>query len=170
MRDRNVTRAECDGCHEHRSPHTAAGAAAVTAIVLVAGVSGCANHNGLALARQACGHVDRSLAIYRSVERSPGSAGTAGEQARALAQLRNALPIAASAAQEATQWQALMTTLAESARVPESDLVHALEAQCAVARGNGVAPPPTPTTTSRRLASDDGSVRPIHPADGGYRG
>jgi len=144
--------------------------AVVVAMVLAAGISRCTNRNGLALARQACSHVDRSLAIYRSAERSPGSAGAAGEQAQALAQLRSALPITASAAGEATQWQALMTTLSESARVPESDLVHALEAQCAVARGNGVAPPPTPTTTSRRLASDDGSVRPIHPADGGYRG
>jgi hypothetical protein len=171
VRDANVTHSRRDGCYEHKNPRTAPSAVAVVvAMVLAAGISGCTNRNGLALARQACSHVDRSLAIYHSAERSPGSAGAAGEQAQALAQLRSALPITASAAGEATQWQALMTTLSESARVPESDLVHALEAQCAVPNGNGVAARPSPTTTSERLASADGSVRLIRPLGGGAQG
>ena len=44
------------------------------------------------------------------------------------------MPIAATAAGEAPQWQALMATLAESSRgVPESYLVGALQQQCNMA-------------------------------------
>ncbi len=82
VRDANVTHSRRDGCYEHKNPRTAPSAVAVVvAMVLAAGISGCTNRNGLALARQACSHVDRSLAIYHSAERSPGSAGAAGEQA-----------------------------------------------------------------------------------------
>jgi hypothetical protein len=117
-------------------------------MVLAVSLSGCANSDGLALARKACRHVDRSLALYRSAGQRPASARAAGIQARALAQLRSALPIAATAAGEEPQWQALMTTLSESTRVPESKLVYALEAQCAAVSANGDAPPPSPTSTS----------------------
>lgn len=120
------------------------GAAAVSvAAALGAGLSGCASSNGLALARKACSDVDRSLSLYQSSEQLPMSSRSEAEQAQALDQLRAALPIAASAAGDDSQWQALMTTLSESTRVPESDLVHALAAQCAVADGNGE-PPVTP--------------------------
>jgi hypothetical protein len=119
----------------------------VAILALAIGLAGCANHNALELARQACGHVDRSLAIYHDAEQSPGSSRAAAEQGQAIAQLRSALPIAAIAAGEAPQWQALMATLSESTRVPESDLVHALEAQCAATSTNGVVPPPSTAAT-----------------------
>jgi len=41
-----------------------------------------------------------------------------------------------------------MTTLSDSTRLPESELTYALQAQCAVASGNGVEPPLPPTTTA----------------------
>lgn len=114
----------------------AAAALAVTAVTAVLGaLSGCANQDGLALARQACQHVDISLAMYRSAQSSPSSPESARQLTKALQQLRTALPIAAKATGEAQQWQALMATLAESTRVPESDLVSALQAQCAATSG-----------------------------------
>lgn len=122
-------------------------AAAAAGLALSLSLSGCANSAGLALARKACSDVNRSLAIYEKAERSPGSTQAGEERDQALSQLRAALPIAATAAGEAPQWQALMTTLSESSRIPESDLTFALSAQCAVADGNGVEPPPAPTTT-----------------------
>lgn len=113
------------------------GAALVPAAAFLGAVlSGCAGSHGLALARQACNDVNRSLAIYQSSQKLPASESQA-EQEQALSQLRAALPIAASAAGEDSQWQALMTTLSESTRVPESGLVHALSAQCAVVESSG---------------------------------
>ena len=115
---------------------------------------------GASSARQACSHVATSLTLYkRSV------AATAPATATRLADLANlelseALGLAAQAASENGQWQALMTTLAEQGRVPESDLVGALTAQCKVAdsaNANEPAPPssippptsvPPPATTS----------------------
>ncbi len=111
-------------------------AALFSAAALLGAVPGCANHNSVALAREACRHVERSLAIYRSAQSAPSPAESARQSAKALQELRIALPIAASAAGQAEQWQGLMATLAESTRVPESELVSALQAQCATASGS----------------------------------
>jgi hypothetical protein len=120
-----------------------AGAAAVAATVALAvGVTGCASSAGLSLAKQACQHVNRSITIYRESERDPGTNASTGEATSAEEQLRVALPLAATAAGEASQWQALMATLSESSRLPESDLTYALQQQCAVAEDNGAQPVP----------------------------
>jgi hypothetical protein len=137
-----------DGHIRHGGSRTARILTLAAAVALGTGLAGCANDQALTLARKACSHVERSLAIYRNVEQTPGSARAASEQARAVAQLRSALPIAAIAAGEAPQWQALMTTLSESTRVPESALVDALEAQCAATSTNGFVPPASPVTTA----------------------
>jgi hypothetical protein len=110
-------------------------------ITLAVGVSGCATHNGLGLAQKACAKVDSALALYaRSQSEGPGpQVGT--DAAASVNQLRAALPIAAVAAGESPQWQALMTTLTEAGRVPEGYLVHALSAQCVAAEANGNAGP-----------------------------
>lgn len=120
-------------------------AALAACLVAGAGLTACSHGDALSLARQACGHVQRSIALY---ERSTTAGPTAGQAdtAAALAQLRAALPLAATAAGEDAQWQALVTTLAESSRVPEADLVPALEAQCADAATNGSTPSPPSTT------------------------
>jgi hypothetical protein len=117
---------------------------ACTVAVVACTVAGCASHNGTDLARQACQHVERSLALYRASlhAKSPGAATV--QQAQAVAQLRIALPLAATAAGQAGQFQALMSTLAQSDHVPESLLVHALSEQCAAADSSGGVGPTTP--------------------------
>jgi len=65
---------------------------------------------------------------------------------RAYLQLREALPLAAEAADANGQWQALMTTVSESNRVPEQYLVTALRAQCAVANASVGGEPPPPSS------------------------
>jgi hypothetical protein len=72
------------------------------------------------------------------------AAVTAAKQKQALGQLRDALPLAADAAGEAGQFQALMSTLAESDHLPESLLVHALGEQCAAADSNSEITPTSP--------------------------
>ncbi|HTZ09351.1 MAG TPA: hypothetical protein VMB72_09780 [Acidimicrobiales bacterium] len=104
---------------------------------LAVALSGCASANGTALALQACTHVDRSLALYRSSLRQSDPAVAGAEQERAIVELRDALPTAATAAGEDGEYQALMSTLAESDHLPESLLVHALSAQCAAAQSGG---------------------------------
>ncbi len=98
------------------------------------------------LARQACRHVERSLTLYRASLHAPIPGAATAQQAQAVAELRVALPIAATAAGEAGQFQGLMSTLAESDHVPESLLVHALGEQCAAADSNGGINPATPPT------------------------
>jgi hypothetical protein len=123
-----------------------------TVAVVACGLSGCASHNGTDLARQACGHVERSLTLYESSLHATSPAVATAQQAQAVTQLRDALPIASTAAGEAGQYQALMATLAESAHLPESLLVHALRAQCSAAQAGGVSstPPPTAETPATR--------------------
>ena len=123
--------------------------AACTVAVVACGLSGCASHNGTDLARQACQHVERSLTLYQASLHAADPAEAAAKQSQAVAQLRAALPMAATAAGEAGQYQALMATLAQSDYLPESLLVHALGAQCAAADSNGgliPTPPPTAET------------------------
>ena len=120
-------------------------AAVAACLVAGAGLSACSHGDALSLARQACGHVQRSIGLYeRSTTEGPPS--QQADAAAALAELRAALPLAATAAGEDGQWQAFVTTLAESSRVPEGDLVPALQAQCADASTNG-STPSVPSTT-----------------------
>ena len=113
-------------------------------VMLAVGLTACSNQQGVDLARQACQHVDRSLALYRTSLEDPGTAASGARQTQAMTQLRDALPLASSAAGDAAQFQGLMSTLAESDHLPESLLVHALSAQCAAAQSNGITPQPAP--------------------------
>jgi len=113
----------------------------LAAATLVAGawaLAGCASADATALALQACDHVDRSLTLYAGALHQGDPARAGAERAAAQAQLRLALPTAATAAGEDSDYQALMSTLAESDHLPESLLVHALSAQCAAARSGGL--------------------------------
>jgi len=130
-----------------------ASVAACTAAVVACSLAGCAGRDGTDLARQACQHVERSLTLYQASLRAADPAVAAAKQSQAVAQLRDALPMAATAAGEAGQYQALMATLAESDHLPESLLVHSLGAQCAAADSNGgivPSPPPTAEAPSTR--------------------
>jgi hypothetical protein len=91
--------------------------------------------------------VDQSLALYRVSLSNPNPVLAARQRAQASAELQAAQPLATVAAGEAPQWQALMATLAENARLPESDLVVALRDQCAVAENDGALIPNTPNTS-----------------------
>jgi hypothetical protein len=119
-------------------------AAAVIALGLGAALSACGN-SGATLAKQACTHIDRSIDLLEESGHQSDHDQAAQDAAQAYSQLRAALPIAAQAAFQDGQWQALMTTVSESNRVPESTLVSALKAQCSEANSTvfGQLPPPS---------------------------
>jgi hypothetical protein len=114
---------------------------------LSVGLTGCANGDALGLVRQACHHVKLSLALYHESERETNATVAADDRAQAQDELQAASPLAAQAAGQAPQWQALMATLAETSRLPEADVVPALQLQCAVAQNGGATVPTLPGTT-----------------------
>jgi hypothetical protein len=135
-----------------------AGVAAVSVLAAI-GIGGCANSNALGLIRQACTHVQRSLVLYGASTAATSPAAAQSESTAALEQLRDAMPLAATAAGENAQWDAFSVTLSESSRVPESDLVRALHAQCAdVSSGGGQ---PTTSTTSTTSAPVPTNPAPV---------
>jgi hypothetical protein len=114
------------------------------AIALGAVLSACGS-GGTGLAKQACVHINRSIALLRQSEHEPSTA-TGQLKERAYTQIQDALPIAAQAADQDGQWQALMTSLSEINRVPEKTLVPALTAECQTADSStfgGEPPPPS---------------------------
>jgi hypothetical protein len=125
------------------------GALAAVAITLglSVGLAGCADSAALGLVQQACHHVKLSLALFRASEHEANAEVASSDLAQAQAELQTASPLAAEAAGQAPQWQALMATLAENSRLPESDLVQALQQQCAVAQTGGTTVPTLPDTT-----------------------
>jgi hypothetical protein len=133
-----------------RRPRAARTSLALCTVAVVAsGLAGCASHDGTDLARQACRHVEQSLTLYQASLHASSPAEVSAKQSEAMAELRDALPLASTAAGQAGQYQALMATLEESDHLPESLLVHALGAQCAAANSSGdliPSPPPTAET------------------------
>jgi hypothetical protein len=119
---------------------------AIIGLATALGLGGCANAHALGLVRQACTHVDHFLTLYHRSTTDLSAAVQQADSTAALQQLRLALPLAATAAGENPQWQAFMTTLSESSRVPESDLVIALSQQCAAVAQGGQAPIPPATS------------------------
>jgi hypothetical protein len=107
--------------------------------------AGCGTQDGDALARKACVYVNSSITLYDSSIAKKTSTQVAHLQDEAYYQLQLGLQPAALAAGDNGQWQALMTTISESSRVPEGVLVSALRQQCAVADTPG-ATPPSPST------------------------
>ena len=103
-------------------------------VTLGGGVLGACSSGSSSLGHEACVHVQRSLAEFAAASRTVSRSVAAADRAKALGQLRAALQPAALAASGDGQWQALEATLSETNRVPESELVPALTAQCA---GNG---------------------------------
>jgi hypothetical protein len=131
-------------------------AGSVLALGLGSALSACGSGNGTALAKQACTHVDRSIGLLKQSAHQSDQIEAARLTQRAYIELRDALPIAAQAAYLDGQWQALMTTVSESNRVPETTLTTALAAQCRVADSStfdqapppSSIPPPAPVTSS----------------------
>ncbi|HXZ62025.1 MAG TPA: hypothetical protein VEG62_04720 [Acidimicrobiales bacterium] len=126
----------------------AAGALVVAGAAL--GLSACdSTSNGQNLARQACVHVDRSIADYELGTRTATPPARATQLLQeADSELRDALPLAAAANSDDGTWNSLMTTISESAIVDEGHLVPALRATCALADANQNVNPATPTSTT----------------------
>lgn len=117
----------------------------IIAVGLGTVLSACGN-NGTDLAKQACTHVNLSLSLLHRSDTGTDQAEAAQLKERALVQLLAALPIAAQAAGQDEQWQALMTTISESDRVPEATLAGALTAQCRQADSSTFDQPPPPSS------------------------
>jgi hypothetical protein len=115
-------------------------------IGLGAALSACGS-GGTGLAKQACQHVNRSVALLKQSD-GASSAATAGQlKEQAYRQIQDALPIAAEAANQDGQWQALMTSLSEINRVPEKTLVTALTAECQTADTSTFGGEPAPPSS-----------------------
>jgi len=106
-------------------------------LVVALSLSACASSAALSLVRQSCKHVDYSIALYDDSMHAATPAAAAKEQMAAANQLELAQPDAATAAGEDAQWQALMTNISNSPRLPEKLLIPSLRAQCAVADSPG---------------------------------
>jgi hypothetical protein len=126
-----------------RLARPAVGIAAV--VGLGVGLTACGN-SGQDLARQACVHVHRSISLLAQAQHAPGPARASTLEADAETELRTALPIAAEAAYDDGQWQALMTTLSESNRIAPSTLIPALTQQCATTTSSPFNQPPPPSS------------------------
>jgi hypothetical protein len=138
-------------------------AVAVTVAVAV-GLSGCADSAARGLVVQACKHVTLSLTLFRESEVEANPARAAHERNEAQIQLQTAAPIATVAAGQAPQWQALMATLSESSRLPESSLVPALTAQCAAVTSGSMTPGLPNTTLPAPPGATNGPGRSVPPA------
>jgi hypothetical protein len=107
------------------------------ALVAILSLSACGQQSGLDLARQACVHVNHSLADYALSSQAGTSAARSAQLHReAASELRTALPLAAAANSDDGSWNALMTDISETATVDEGHLAPSLKAQCLQATTN----------------------------------
>jgi hypothetical protein len=132
------------GTVRSRLGRLAAGAAAV--VVVGAGVSACAASAG-DLARASCAHVNTSIRLYERAGSTTDPTAAKRLRDRAYLELLAAIPIAAQAAYHDIQWESLSTTLSEANRVPESELLPSLRAQCRAADASVFDQQPPPTTS-----------------------
>jgi hypothetical protein len=102
------------------------------------------------LARASCVHVNASLRLLVQAQKSADPTAAAALRLKANTQLLAAIPIAAQAAYHDIQWESLSTTLSEANRVPETELIPSLRAQCTTADSsvfNQAPPPSSPSGT-----------------------
>jgi len=93
------------------------------------GLTACAASAG-DLARASCVHVNASLALLAKAGHATDPNVAAKLSNQAYLALLPAIPIAAQASYHDISWEPLSTTLSEVNRVPESELVPSLRAQC----------------------------------------
>jgi hypothetical protein len=99
-------------------------------------LASCSQNSALSLAREACSHVQHSITAYEAGLHTSNALQRRHDLTVATSQLDEAEPLAAAATSANGRWNALMTTLSEFGQVSENHLIHALQAQCAVAHGN----------------------------------
>jgi len=107
----------------------------LTAIVLASvALSSCGTNGAVADARASCVLVKRAIALQTQSE-APDLTTTqrASIEGRAMSELLKATPKAADATSIDGSWNALMTTINESERVPLKNLVPSLTRLCQVA-------------------------------------
>jgi hypothetical protein len=107
----------------------------LTALVLASvALSSCGTSGAISDARASCVLVKRAIALQTQSE-APHltSARRATIEGRAMSELLKATPKAADATSIDGSWNALMTTINESERVPLKDLVPSLTRLCKVA-------------------------------------
>ena len=107
----------------------------LTAIVLASvALSSCGTNGAVADARASCVLVKRAIALQTQSE-APHLSATqrASIEGRAMSELLKATPRAADATSIDGSWNALMTTINESERVPLKNLVPSLTRLCKVA-------------------------------------
>ncbi|MDA8291490.1 MAG: hypothetical protein M0Z33_07425 [Actinomycetota bacterium] len=119
-------------------PRRIARALGAAALLTTSGAvaTACVGGGASSLGHRACLDVASSIRRYAAASHSPGAAA-ARDRAAALTLIQRAVPLAALAASSDGTWQALGATLSESSRVPESDLLPALRAECAQTLGTG---------------------------------
>ncbi|MGH8989514.1 MAG: hypothetical protein ACRDXC_13125 [Acidimicrobiales bacterium] len=107
-------------------------------------LGGCAN-SGVGLARAACVHVYESIHLYEEAGHAKSAAASRAKVDEATSELDRALQLAAQANSANPEFNPLMTTLQETGRTPESNLIPALRAQCEAAQTSTQSPVPGPT-------------------------
>ena len=98
------------------------------------------------LARASCVHVNASLALLAKAGHATDPNVAAKLRNQAYLALLPAIPIAAQASYHDITWEPLSTTLSEMNRVPESELVPSLRAQCQSADNSVFNQPPPPSS------------------------
>jgi hypothetical protein len=97
-------------------------------------LSSCGTGGALTDARTSCGFVKRALALQaQSLAPGVSASSRSALQGRAMSELLKATPSAADATSIDGSWNALMTTINESERVPLANLVASLTRLCKVA-------------------------------------
>jgi hypothetical protein len=130
-----------------RTPLARLVAGIVVVTVSGAAITACAASAG-GLARASCVHVNASLALLTKAGNATDPNVAAKLRNQAYLALLPAIPIAAQASYHDSTWQPLSTTLSEVNRVPESELVPSLRAQCRSADNSVFNQPPPPSPAS----------------------
>ncbi len=129
----------------------------VAALTASLGLAACGS-TGQSQAVQACIQVNRSLMLYQASLHEPAKKA-ADDQRKAQTELLAAEPLAAAATSADGSWNGLMTTLIESERVSEGNLVVSLQSECEdVVPGNS----PNATNSSGSGSTVTGPTLPPH--------
>jgi ABC-type phosphate/phosphonate transport system substrate-binding protein len=113
-------------------------AAFVLAVILAGSLlAGCGGSGTSSLGKQACADVTKSVVLYQESVKATDPTTAKTLAAKATAELRLALPLAAEAASNNGTWQPLEANLSESNRITDASnslnvgtLAPALTAQC----------------------------------------
>lgn len=135
--------------------------ALVAATLAAAGVlfTACSSSSGDAQAAQACVHVNRSIVLYDRSLHERDTTVASNEQQHAQHELLVAEPLAAAATSADGSWNGLQTTLIESERVSEGNLLVALQSECADVVVSGTASDTVPSGATGGTTATTGNPK-----------